>query len=283
LASTTFTASTNLASTVSQIESALSAIGPVQPFTSLVESINAQSLNYCGRPMMTYECGWQTNEESPSLTNAGAAIMDTSVPGMTGVMNTYSQGIINAGVFVQCLFQGGIDSNDNPATVALAPTDWMSTIYPIVAATSPRLASAASFLTGASPTRNLVAGGGAVINGANWADNPAFNNVLGNLADNGFDTTLSPFYGVAGYRTYIVNCTAPGSYPLVLNVTTTNAGLTTNLWVNAVEVATAVALPANTTGNVSCGTVTLQEGANCIVFGKGAAQSGVTINSFNFP
>jgi hypothetical protein len=270
----------NYSSTVSQINSALSAISVNQPFYSMMESINAQSLTFTGHAAAPYECGWALNAESSSMTNAGAAVMSS---GMIAVMNTYSQALINSGLQPQCLFQGGIDSNDNPATVALAPIDWMSTTYPIVAATCPRLASAASFITGASPTRNLVSGGTATINGANWADNPSFNDVLGNFSDNGFGTTQGPFYGVAGYRTYIVNCTAPGSYPLVLNVTTTNAGLTTNLWVNAVEVATAVALPASTTGNVSFGNVTLQEGANCIVFGKGAAQSGVTINSFSFP
>jgi hypothetical protein len=203
---------------------------------------------------------------------------------MTGVMNAYSAALINSGVQPQFLFQGGIDSNDNPATVARAPIDWMSTIYPIVAATCPRLASAASFITGASPTRNLVSGGGATINGANWADNPSFNNVLGNFSDNGLATTQGPFYGTSGLRTYIVNCTAPGTYPLVANITTTNSGQTTNLYVNGVEVVTGAALPASTTGNVSLGNVTLQEGANCFVFGKGGTpQSGVQINNFNFP
>jgi hypothetical protein len=284
LASTAMTVSTNLASTVSQIETALSAIAVNQPFGSMIESINAQSLTYCGRAMTAYECGWQTNTENVALTNSGAAIMDTSVPGMTGVMNAYSAALINSGVQPQFLFQGGIDSNDNPATVARAPIDWMSTIYPIVAATCPRLASAASFITGASPTRNLVSGGGATINGANWADNPSFNNVLGNFSDNGLATTQGPFYGTSGLRTYIVNCTAPGTYPLVANITTTNSGQTTNLYVNGVEVVTGAALPASTTGNVSLGNVTLQEGANCFVFGKGGTpQSGVQINNFNFP
>ena len=272
------TSSFNLSSTVAQIESALSAIAVNQPFQSMMESINAQSLTYCGNALVLYECGWGVDTEPSGLTHGGAAIMDTSNPGMTGVMNTYSQAMINSGAAMQNIFQGGIDSNDNPATVALAPIDWMSTTYPIVAATCPRLASAASFVLGASPTRNLVVRG-TPISGANWADNPAFNNVLGTLADNGFQTSQAPFYGVGGYRSYILNCPSAGTYTLTASVTTTGNGTSTNLIVNGATVSSDIALPNSTTGNVSLGSVTLQFGANCIVFGKGSAQSGVTINS----
>jgi hypothetical protein len=120
---------------------------------------------------------------------------------------------------------------------------------------------------------------GTPISGANWADNPAFNNVLGTLADNGFQTSQAPFYGVGGYRSYILNCPSAGTYTLTASVTTTGNGTSTNLIVNGATVSSDIALPNSTTGNVSLGSVTLQFGANCIVFGKGSAQSGVTINS----
>ena len=262
---------------IATIEAAVASAGAVQALNSNCENTAIQAMYY-GIKLCGYESGGQWGIAPVSQTNAnvGLAIMDA---GMTAPLTTYYQGVFNSGFEFITHFGSGVSASGNANT---SPTYELSNVYasPL---SSPTLSALQSFMSGFTPTRNVVSGSGSVINGVNYADNsaalPSGNYGQASNLPGAFNLTglIAPFF-LSGYVTYLVNCTAPGGYTLVVNFTVTGTKYT-DLIVNGVLLQVFVTV---TTGNVSLGSVTLKKGPNFVLLGRGSAQASVAVNSLTF-
>jgi hypothetical protein len=283
--------------TVAQIESTLSTDAPLQVWGNASEEIGSIALKD-GLYHVAYEGGWQTNAESSQLVNAGAAIMDTSSPGMQGVMNTYTQSVANSTFNGWTVFEGGVDANDSPSSDALDPVDELSDVYPITAATSPRFASILNYVVGWTPARNVVTTAGSTVSGLNCADSSSsVSSTYPNLGGNGYAGAApcgdAPNYGTAGEITFTVWSASARSTTLVVNFTNTGSAGSTELEYGSAPAGysilggssnpTLVTIPTGTNENVTIGTFDLAAGWNYVTLGyPDHAQGSITINSLTF-
>lgn len=271
--------------TIAQIEANLVSQIAANAFTSSapnwwqLEQNAVMGLKH-GLPQIEYEMGWQVNNESSSITNAGAAILDS---GMTSVMNTYYQTLANMGVKGTSTFTGGVDSND---LGNLSPTDELTTHYPITTGNSPRFASIMNYVAGWTPSRNVVSASGSVISGGNYLDTSGAS--APTLGQNGFSAPFdAPNYGTSGQVSYIVNCTKAGTYTLVANFTNSGSAGTSGLEYGGdanpfTVLAPTVTIPAGT-NNVTLGSVTLVAGVNYVTIGHpGSQQGSITLHTLTF-
>lgn len=261
VASEAMAASLALSSSTAQIQANLNSIATQNAFKSRLDNLAIMALHY-GLKVATYEGGWQVNTESASLTNAGAATMDT---GMTAVMETFYNTIFNHGVSLFAQFEGGVAGNSS----SRSPNDELSTVFPITTGTSPRFAAIQNYATGLPvPTFNVVSGTGSIIQGYNWADNIDVTQ-LGSFNLGAFK--LAPFYNSNGYCPYLVNCTNAKNYNLDVTFSGVSGSPTTDVWVNGVKVASAVAVSNGVVRVVSATALNL--GPNEILLGTAAGQT----------
>lgn len=238
-----------------------------------VESLSVQSLFYGGKGVITYEGGWQTNTESASVTNIGAAIIDT---GMQTVEQTMIQNVFNAGGQFHTRFESGVHGvTVNTGLGAVDEFD-ISTAN-LIAGTSPRLKALAAFFNGATPTKNVVNGTGSQFSALNYTDNltvtfPTFG-LFGQ----------APPYNVNGVVGFNVNCLKAGTYSL--RVRFTNASGTAahcDVSIDGAVVITGTSIIPGSASNslITLGNVTLTAGPHALLLGRsGTFNSNVTVGS----
>jgi hypothetical protein len=266
--------------TVAQIEATLNSMIPdTTPYGNLAEHFKCFAVHW-GLDLVSYEGGWQTNGESSSLVNGGAAIMDS---GMTGVMTNYYNAIFNSGFTRFTQFESGVCTLSSN----LDPVDELSTNYTalVINGYSPRFAAITAYASGyPTITRNNVTTVGAIVQGNCYADsNSGANPTLAG----GYQNT--PYYVGTGLITYSVYSGVQRSTALLVNFTNSGGSAgTTGLEYGSVAKKGFSTGPSGTaipvgTGNVSVGTFTLQVGWNYVTLGThGTGQSSITVNSLAF-
>lgn len=272
--------SASIAAILSQYQSNAAAIC----LAAYDENFITMGLKY-GLPAIAYEGGPQVNSEPSGITNLSGALMNS---GMTSVDEAFYQACANSGFYGIASFGDNVNANNgySPTGANYCPIDSFDYDYDnAIAGLSPRRIAAMAYTSGWNPTRNLVSGAGSVIEGncflsSSSGASPAL--TVQNTA------VAAPNYGVAGEVAYLVNCTSPGTYPLVVNFTNSGAssGLTGCEYGGNFNPATVipptVSIPVGTT-NVTVGSVELVEGANYVVIGyPGTAQTSIIINTLTF-
>ena len=227
-----------------------------------------------GLKQASYEGGWDTASEPTSFLNSGAAIMDV---GHVAAMNTYFTAAYNHGLHEYCHFISGL--NDGTADNRL-PFDQFGpeSIFPPTTSNSPRYASLQNFTTRPVATFNVVSGSGSVIAGGNYGDNYANNGGYNTIPLGNFTLGNQGPHFQTGYCTYLINCTAPGTYALVVTFSGTAASPVTNVEVNGTVLATGTAV---SNAAVALGNVTLIAGPNYVTLGHNGGQTA-TINQLQF-
>jgi len=275
----TFYTAWQFSNTVAQILATLTTQSLAQPMASLMESNTCMGMKF-GLSHICYEGGWQTNNENSGLVNAGASILD---PGMQTVMQGYYQAVINSGSEGVPQWSG-VDANSNSNLTPLneSAKDWTT----FIASGSPRQAAVIAANAGITPTRNLVSGPGSVIQGNCYIDSASGANATLSASTFSPGPSFAPNHGTSNQATYLINCTAPGNYSLVVNFTNTGStgasGLEFAGRKNPATVLGSQSIPAGT-NNVTMGTVILVKGTNYVCLtGNGTAQSAISINTLTF-
>ncbi len=260
--------------TIANIQSQLSANANYIAYLSNLENLSVLA-QHNGLQMLSYEGGWEIGGEGGTPANLGAAIMDS---GMTAVVNGYLNNQLSSGLNSFCWLAAGMEtSTSNQSPGYKLTNDYSQRDI------CPRVAGFANLFAG-TPTynRNVVSGSGSSFSGKNCADFGWNGSSLQFLSSNptlaGAASNFLPFLGTGGYVPYIVDCTAPGTYSLVVNFTGSGS---TDLWSAGTKISTAVSIQSGT-NNVTVGNVTLKRGVNYVLLGNGTNQGGVTINTLTF-
>lgn len=266
---------------IATIQAQLTANGNYIALTSKSENVALMAMHY-GLSLEAYEAGWESGLET-SASNYGLAIMD---PGMTAVVSSYLQNLLNSGYSRLNWTAFGVSNFNNPAS---DPSYALSTSYDtLITSGSPRLSGIKAVNTGGIIyTRNVVGTGTSTIDAINYADNVTSMSstypYLGQL--NSY--AQGPYYATGGYIGYIINCTTAGNYAVSVVFNATSAGLTNFEWGSSGNaglnhITTGITIPSGTGVTVPLGTVTLAQGTNYILLGNGTAQSTITPKSLQF-
>ena len=271
----------NVAATAATIEAQLTANGNYRAFLGYSENIAILAMHY-GMDLEAYECGWESGGET-AASNYGLAIMDS---GMTAVVSSYLQNLLNSGYSRLNWTAFGISNNNTPAS---DPGYALSSNYSTLISTgSPRLAGIQAVNTsGVAYTRNVVGTGTFTIDAINYADNVSAMSAtypyLGQL--NSY--AQGPYYSYGGYIGYIINCTKAGNYAVTATFNATTTGTTScecgssgNAGLN--NIATGKSIPIGTGVSVAMGTFALALGANYILLGNGTTYAGIVPKSLIF-
>lgn len=224
-----------------------------------------------------YEAGWDSKALGSSYTNIGAAIVDN---GMTAVMETYWNTLLDCGVNGFQNFEGGVSSSAASNT----PLDeWDSNYSNVVAETSPRLVAMLNFTSGAyTASRNVVNSSGVTIDCRNYLD-------CNTTTAAGYPTftaqsNISP---VNNYNVgWMFQCPAAQTRTIEIYLTTTASG-SFNVYLDGTEVASGVSF-ANGLNGTSSAPVTLvtsqalSQGHHYLEIGNGSAIIGLTANELEF-
>lgn len=267
--------SANSGYSIAQIQTAVSAnINALIP-TYGCNRLCQYALAYGLQPI-AYEIGHDTNiyaEESIALTNLAAAMND---PGMVSINANFIQTYLDQGFGINGItwFKDGVFQNSGGTVY----NDGLSNTYPL--GNTPRWAALQSFMANYAPQFNVVSGAGSVIQGYNYRDNYPNTNLVTLGTNTGSYLRSGNWYS----GIFVINCTAPGTYPLTAYVTTTASSL--GLFVDYNQTAGSTGYPvASGLSNgsigvpISMGNVTLNLGKNYIAIGSGSLLSGISINS----
>lgn len=247
--------SPTLSWTVAQIEANLTS-GTGNSVANVIPNCQAEHYStlakYFGmKGVLTYEGGWQLNNESNSLTNGGAAAVDS---GMTAVESALWANAFNGGTSGITRFDGACMSNGGN----LGCVDDLSNNFATLISTgAPRLAAMQTYMPGTYvPTKN-VAATGQTFSALGYTDNtgavyPVFNN---------FGATPPLYTGAGGTNgAYTYNIYAPVGASLALAVDFTNSSASAancNVRLDGVQVVTGVGIVPGSGTNGGVNTVTL--------------------------
>lgn len=266
---------------IATIQSEIAGVITSTSLSQLNENWAVTGCHY-GMPVGAYELGVQWDNMNQSAVNGWAAWQDT---GIESVLETYLTNLLSTGFSGNLMwFNPGVSglNTDTPADCNIS-----NNYATFVSSGCAVLTALQQFMNGFSGyTRNLVSSHGSVVSGANFADN-ATGGYAAQLAQAGSGGTyvqLAPYFGSNGYLPYVVYCTLPGTYSLVINTSNSSGSTTSPVVVNGTTVASALSLPG---GNAASVSVTLVAGPNEILLGGGpstvnSANQGCTINSLTF-
>jgi len=239
--------------TIAQIETNLTS-GAGYSLANIIHNVGAEQMatqaRYWGmNGLIGYEGGWQLNAENSGLVNGGATAVDS---GMTAVISGLCSRMLDSGFNGISHFESGAQGN----TSNLGCEDHLSNSYQnLITSGSPILSGLQIYMPNTYvPIRNIVSTHGSSFAAYNYVGNfaapyPNFN-VSG----------LSPpnFIGGNGIITYLVNCTAAGSYSFAIDFTNTSASAANcNVRLNGATVLTGNAVVPGTGTNGGVNTVTL--------------------------
>lgn len=224
-----------------------------------------------------YESGWDSKALGNTYTNLGAAIVDS---GMTPVMTTYWQTVLDYGAGAFFNFEGGCSSsNASGSPLDLFTYDYATLVAGGNPSPVPRVAALQAVMSGYVPKRNVIAKSGDQVDWRNYLDSTTANSFPTFTAS----SNISPINNFSiGMHVYV-----PAAATLTIeSFFTTNAGTgnagALNFYVDGVEVASAVSIPLGLNGTSSpavvLGTHAFTAGHHYIELGTGSFPGTITAN-----
>ena len=257
---------------IATIQSKVAAQGAIQA-TQLNTNTMAIYALANGLIPIAYEAGWDSNVLGTGTTNLAAAIMDA---GLVSSMNTFWQTNFDQSSSIVFNYEDGV-TNQVAGSGNGFNDEWSNNYSTLITSGTPRLSALQNYLS-FTPSFNVVAGSGAIVQGYNYQDNQPNTNLPAFATNGNLLYRSGNYYGWG----YLINCTKAGTYALTGYFNTSQSG-TLEVDCNATQGATLYSIGNSLShGAVSMGTVTLNLGKNFVALGSTSAQAGITLYQLGF-